>query len=86
MSTYPEHDKLKQVMGCSQELGEFLEWLQENGYVLARWRQRHIRMEHELVPCGESIEKILAKRFNIDLKVLEDEKRQIIEELKSKCH
>src|SRR6266516_6765252 len=30
--TYPEHEKLKAVKDASQAIGEFIEWLGENGY------------------------------------------------------
>ena len=85
MSAYPEHDKLKAVSEDSEKLGEFLEWLGEQGYVLARW-QKVPECDERLWPCRETIEQILAKRFDIDLKVLEKEKRQIIEEFKRRAN
>lgn len=81
---YPEHEKLKEISDDSQKFGEFLEWLQENGYVLAQWRKYPGHPpDDELVPCREPTEKILAKRFDIDLDVLEREKRQMLDELRA---
>ena len=78
--TYPEHEKLAAVSDDSDKLGDFLVWLQENGYVLARWDNR--RKPPQLWPCTESTESILAKHFEIDLDVLEREKSHMIEALR----
>jgi hypothetical protein len=44
---YPEHAKLAALAGRNQEIGEFIEWLDAAGYVLARWRPYHC------LKCGE---------------------------------
>lgn len=81
----PELDKMKAAKETSQKIGEFIEWLGENGY--------HICIEcsgggmpdgdsSEYWPCNESIEKLLAKYYNIDLNKVEQEKRAILEEFR----
>lgn len=37
MSDYPEHDKLLNISGKSQGVGEFLEWLGEAGWQRMKW-------------------------------------------------
>lgn len=49
VSKFPEHEKLADVKGKSQAIGEFLEWTQEQGWLLA---QRHEHSEH--CPCDDS--------------------------------
>lgn len=48
MSSYLEHEKLANVKGKSQAIGEFMEWAQEQGWLLA---QRHEHSEH--CPCED---------------------------------
>ena len=36
MSTYPEHEKLRAVKDRSQTIGEFVEWLEDQGTVHCR--------------------------------------------------
>ena len=48
MSDYPEHDRLAAISDQSQTCGEFLEWLQEDGLHLMRWRTDLT----DIVPCG----------------------------------
>jgi hypothetical protein len=82
---YPQHEKLHVVKAKSQAIGEFLEWLTtDQGWFIARWS--------ELDP-GESgvaygmvmrpdTNKLLAEFFDIDLKVLEEEKLAMLAELR----
>lgn len=82
MSKYEEHDKLGAVMDRSQAIGEFLE---TSGYILCK-NQRMGSFngvdEYALVPVSKSINEVLADYFDIDLKKIEAEKRQMIEELR----
>lgn len=86
---YPEHEKLKAVKEQSQTCGNFLEWLQEQGILLAQY---HVHTDRcfragcdvssgELYPVSASITKLLAQYFEIDEDTLEQEKRQMLEEL-----
>jgi hypothetical protein len=72
---YPEHDKLEKVQEQSQTIGEFLEWLSSEKEIhLARWHNTC-----DLRDVHTDKEKLLAEFFGIDLKKLEEEKRQMIE-------
>jgi hypothetical protein len=48
MSKYPELDKIHAVSDDSQKIGEFLEWLQSEGYSLGKY----VEHEHDL-DCWE---------------------------------
>ena len=70
----PEHEKLTEVQLQSQIVGEFLEWLGEQGIWLASFN-RFDRLD----PINDSTEKLLARYFEIDLQVLEAEKVALLD-------
>lgn len=84
VTKYPEHEKLKLVKDKSQAIGEFLEWLQQQGILLCTERpgadedgyQDAYRHHHE------STENLLARFFNIDLTKIEAEKREMLDEMR----
>ncbi len=67
MVEYPEHEKLKNVADKSQMLGEFLEWMFDQGFILE---------------SDDTVENILARYLDIDLKKIEAEKRLMLNEMK----
>lgn len=71
---YPEHAKLRKIHDKSQAIGEFLEF---SGYELCEYKED----TDEFEPVPWRIEGILAKYFEIDLDVLEQEKQTMLEEL-----
>lgn len=74
---YPEHEKLSAVSDESQAVGEFIVWLSdERGILLAE------RQGFEFLPISASIQSLLSEFFEIDMKKIEAEKRQMLEELK----
>jgi hypothetical protein len=76
---YPEHKKLISVVKESQTIGEFLEWCYNNGKFLAEYRDN----SPNALSVNKSIDQILADYFNIDLKVIEQEKRAMLKELRN---
>ena len=76
---YPEHEKLKALGGANQIVGDFIGWLSEQGIELCE----RTRRRDELVPCGKSRDDLLAEFFDIDTEKLEDEKRQMLDELRA---
>lgn len=75
-SSYPEHEKVAEVHERSQAIGEFIEWL---GY------EKDIRLcqlghGDRFWPASESIERLLAEHFDIDLEALSQEKDRMVEE------
>lgn len=76
--TYPEHEKLAKIKEQSQWLGNFIEWLQSNGYVICQLDED----ENICSPVRRPIESWLAEYFKISLTKLEDEKQQLLSELR----
>lgn len=68
---YPEHTKQAKVLVESQAIGLFIE---HGGYILCTWPEG----SHNPRPVNDSINQVLAKYFEIDLKVLEDEKQKML--------
>lgn len=79
MSKYPEHDKMMAVSRESQAIGEFLDnGLREQGLMLAQRDADNGRLHI----ATKGIQEILADYFEIDLAVIEQEKRAMLEELR----
>ena len=79
MPSYPEHDKLRPVKDKSQAIGEFLEWASDRGWYLAE----HVNGSYHLYAVAYSIQTVLADYFEIDLNRLDDEKRAMLDEIRS---
>lgn len=89
---YPEHEKLKSVKHLSQGIHDFLEWLEEQGISLGKRHTHTVACydgekypkcgsnEDELYDHMENREKLIARFFDIDLRRLDDEKRDMLEE------
>ena len=60
-----------------QIIGNFLEWAQENGYSLCR------STGHTYAPVRRTTEEILAEYFDIDLTRVEEERRALLERIRS---
>ena len=70
---YPEHAKLNAVADKSQAIGEFIE---HAGFILCEPTGRELI---PYAPVGKSINELLADYFEIDLKVIEKEKRAMLD-------
>jgi hypothetical protein len=71
------------VTDKSQSIGEFLEWLLgEKGMHLARYDEDHFDGEF-LMPVNIGIQELLAEYFEIDLNKVEQERRALLENLRS---
>ncbi len=88
---YPECEKLHAVHEESQKLGYFLEWLTgEYGVTLCKWHDSEYSPEFDedfpegFYPTYDRIQEILAKYFDIDMNKVDEERAQILEELRSK--
>lgn len=83
MSDYPEHDKLAKISDKSQVIGEFLDWLRtEREIVLAKHGDGDETFENRLYPTWDRPADLLADFFEIDLKVIETEKRAMLAKLR----
>jgi hypothetical protein len=77
---YPEHEKLQTVQDKSQVCGEFLEWLNENGYSICETQEKY----PPFLPTRKSFTTLLDQFFDINGKALENEKRQMLKELRKR--
>ncbi|QGZ16778.1 hypothetical protein PBI_DEWDROP_131 [Microbacterium phage Dewdrop] len=82
---YPEHEKLKAISGKSQEIGQFLEWMQsEKGYQVGIFGDADSGENPDrLYPTYLNIQELLADYFEIDLKVIEQEKRAMLDSIRA---
>lgn len=77
MKTYPEHEKLKVISQYSNKCGEFLEHLYSKGYILAEYAGG------ELWSVNRSITDLLAEFFKIDQQKIDQEKLEMLEEVRN---
>ena len=81
---YPECEKLAKVSEKSQLIGEFLEWLQnEKEIALAKWAQVEgsVFSNSNLFLVNHT-ESLLYEFFEIDMKKVEKERKQMLKELR----
>jgi hypothetical protein len=89
MATYPEHEKLTQIRDKSQLVGEFLDWLSQQGYYICRWQDEGDNGQPKRIPAtADDIARIhedeyLADFFGIDQDKLEEEKRAMLDALRA---
>lgn len=83
-SLYPEHAKIQKISAYSQEIGEFLTWLEEEKHLFYMALLDEECEETDglhAVPTSQSKLELLAEYFEIDLMKLEDEKRAMLDQL-----
>lgn len=73
----PELDKMLAIQGKSQTVGEFLEWLGQESLLICECD------EGKLYATRSTTEQLLADFFEIDLNKCEQERQQILADLKS---
>jgi hypothetical protein len=86
----PEHERLHKIADKSQEIGTFLNWLDEQGIYLSRehrhtdacWSNECRLRDGQLTRYYEPIQKLLARFYGIDLDKLEREKREILADIR----
>jgi len=87
----PELAKIAAVQEHSQLIGEFLEWLQYKKKIEFCKPHYHDKecekigcrlRDGEFLPTSFKIQELLAEFFSIDLKKAEEEKRQLLKELR----
>jgi len=81
---YPEHEKLSNVRELSQQLGGFIEWLgTDKKWKFGRYLAEEESDYGEFVPViGININSLLAEFYGIDLVKLEEEKCQMLSEIR----
>jgi hypothetical protein len=79
LEPYPELARMVAVKDASQKIGEFIDWLGENGMEICRRERPRGWSEDRMVPVTTSTETLLAQFFEIDLDRAEHEKLDILE-------
>lgn len=79
-----ELDRLVAVSDESQRLGEFLDWLEEQGYHICTYTEPSVDEEEFFYPIGTNFEKLLAQHYGIDLDKVERERRAVLEYIRDK--
>lgn len=77
-SKYPQLALMASVQESSQAIGEFIDWLGENGMVICT-SESGLRGS-QFYPVLDSTEKLLARHFEVDLNAAEHERRQVLAE------
>lgn len=87
----PELDRLKDVAPDSQKLGEFIDWLEENGLFLCSVHRhtddcrrgggppRCELHDFEHIRTNKTVTQLLAEYFSIDLNKVETERRTLLD-------
>ena len=83
----PEGEKMLAVHDKSQAIGEFLEWANEQGYVLCTLVPKRdyvgdIMDGQEYCPQVPRVEQLLAEFFDINLEEVERERQELLAELR----
>ena len=73
---YPQLAKMDAVREESQAIGEFIEWLNENGMAICT-HENGLRGESFFLVM-ESVESLLARHFDVDLNAVERERRAVL--------
>lgn len=73
---FPELAKMQAVQDQSQAIGEFIEWLGENGMAICSGNAG-LRGD-SFYPVAVATEEMLARHFRIDLKAVEQERRAVL--------
>lgn len=83
-SKTPELDKMLAVKEKSQSIGEFLEWLGEQSLLICEYGDSDCEeCGNELYLAHRRKEQLLAGFFEIDLNKCEQERQQILADLRS---
>ncbi|WP_199031403.1 hypothetical protein [Ralstonia sp. ASV6] len=78
---YPQLAKMEEVHGHSQAIGEFIDWLNENGLTICSSEERIRGVE--FYPVMETTEQLLARHFGVDLGAAERERREVLAEFQA---
>lgn len=81
----PELDRLAAIMrtGAPDALANFVDWLEGEGIVLARYEHVEGYRDRQLVPQTESTERLFERHFGLDGAAMEREKRALLRHLGS---
>jgi len=75
----PELDKIGAIKEQSQTIGEFLDWLSEEGFTICEWDEDR----QEFLTHHQSIEERLGDYFGIDVEEAARERQRILDAIQS---
>ena len=90
---YPECEKIAEVSEELNKIGRFLNWLKmEKGFVLGEYYKvdeiddisDYGDLEEVIFPVHTSTDKLLAEYYDIDMNKVEEERREMLEDIRSK--
>lgn len=81
---YPECEKMAAARPKTQIIGEFIEWLAENGMQICEYQDEEESDDDAYWPIRRSMEQLLADFMGIDLAKAEKEKRAILDRLRER--
>lgn len=85
MSDYPECEKMTNVRPQSDIVGEFLDWMSnKKEYNICEYHEDGPGEAGGYYPINSNIEELLADFFEIDLKKIEEERRQMLDDIRRK--
>lgn len=83
MANYPEHDKLALIHEQSRTCGEFLEWLESQGYTIKKWYGAGEGERRAGWGPRPLINQLLAEFFDIDQAKIDEEKRAMLDAIRA---
>lgn len=75
--SYPEHEKMAAISDQASSIGAFLEWMMYDQHIMFMKEPDNPHYEHPVMD-GRPIEQLLAAYFNINLEILNKEKRDML--------
>ncbi len=82
MPGYPQHDAIKALGGANQTVGDFIEWLSENGLTICEFIGNSSLRGGDYVPTHNSRDRLIAAFFEIDADELSREKDRMLEDFR----
>jgi hypothetical protein len=73
---FPNLEKMQAMQAKSQPIGEFIDWLGQNGMAICT--SDGGPRGDRFTPVMASTEELLARHFNVDLKAAEKERRAVL--------
>lgn len=77
----PECDRLLAVADDSHKIGDFLDWLRQQGIRLCRYGS-----DDNLYPISDGIELLLARYYGIDTAKVEDERAALLDAYRQRVY
>lgn len=79
----PEHIKVKNLNGDNEKIGEFIDWLGENGYTICRFNPEAYNGTGEYKRSIAKPPELIAKFYGIDLVKFDQEKEQMVKDIRA---